>query len=245
MSTTVFRVEKNREYVVIHHRFLRNKGMSLKAKGLLALCLSLPETWNYSISGLVAICKESQTSMRSALKELEKYGHLKRNRLKDEKGMFYYEYVIYESPYDGFVHAADKIAENVHADNVHTENRIQESKEKESTNKESKEEENKEKEKEDFDSILSVIPNLEVKNLYYEYIEARKGMGAPLTERSLKMLINRCERLSNFNIRVQKILIETAIINGWKNIYLIPEEEIKQANKEVLDELKGFYGGEE
>jgi hypothetical protein len=71
--TTVFRVEKNREFVVMHNKFLREKEMSLKAKGLLALCLALPDDWNYSLNGLCAICKESQTSIRSALKELETF----------------------------------------------------------------------------------------------------------------------------------------------------------------------------
>lgn len=55
------------------------------------------------------------------------------------------------------------------------------------------------------------------------------------------MLIDRCERLSNFNIRVQKLLLETAIINNWKNVYLPKEEEVKEANREILDELKSFY----
>ena len=74
--STVFRVEKNREFVVMSNKFLRNKEMTLKAKGLLALCLSLPEDWDYSMNGLVAICKENITAVRSALKELEDHGHL-------------------------------------------------------------------------------------------------------------------------------------------------------------------------
>lgn len=117
MATTVFRVEKNREFVVMSNRFLRNQEMSLKAKGLLALCLSLPENWNYSINGLVSICKESQTAIRSTLKELEEFKHLKRNRLKDEKGHFYYEYVLYEVPYVGFEDTDIRIVENVNTEN--------------------------------------------------------------------------------------------------------------------------------
>ncbi len=123
MSTTVFRIEKNREFVVMSNKFLREKEMSLKAKGLLALCLALPEDWNYSLNGLCAICKESQTSIRSALKELETFNYLQRNRKQNEKGHFVYEYVIYEVPY----------IENQHTDKRHTEkqhtgNRIQQSK---------------------------------------------------------------------------------------------------------------------
>lgn len=117
MATTVFRVEKNREFVVMNNKFLRNGEMSLKAKGLLALCLSLPDNWNYSINGLVSICKESQTAIRSTLKELEEFNHLKRNRLKDEKGQFYYEYVLYEVPYAGFEDTDIRIAGSANTGN--------------------------------------------------------------------------------------------------------------------------------
>lgn len=122
MATTVFRVEKNREFVVMSNKFLREKEMSLKSKGMLALFLSLPPDWDYSINGLVSICKESQTSIRSALKELETFRYLKRERRKDEKGQFVYEYIIYETPY----------AENQHTVKQHTgkqrkENRLQQS----------------------------------------------------------------------------------------------------------------------
>ena len=109
MGTTVFRVEKSREFVVMSNKFLREKEMSLKAKGLLALCLALPDDWNYSINGLCAICKESQTSIRSTLKELETFNYLERKRHKDEKGQFTYEYIIYETPY----------AENLHMEKQH------------------------------------------------------------------------------------------------------------------------------
>ena len=120
--TTVFRIEKNREFVVMSNKFLREKGLSLKAKGLLALCLALPDDWNYSLNGLCAICKESQTSIRSALKELETYNYLKRNRKQNEKGHFIYEYVIYEEPYSENLHTVKQ-----HTDKRHTENRIQQS----------------------------------------------------------------------------------------------------------------------
>lgn len=123
--TTVFRIEKSREFVVMSNKFLREKEMSLKAKGLLALCLALPDDWNYSLNGLCSICKESQTSIRSALKELETFHYLKRNRQQNEKGHFIYEYVIYETPY----------AENLHTEKQHTEKRHKENRIQQSNNK--------------------------------------------------------------------------------------------------------------
>lgn len=130
MATTVFRVEKNREFVVMSNKFLREKEMSLKAKGLLALCLALPDDWDYSINGLVSICKESQTSIRSALKELETFCYLKRERRKDEKGQFVYEYIIYETPYAENPHTVKEHTGKRHTEKQHKENRLQQSKNK-------------------------------------------------------------------------------------------------------------------
>jgi hypothetical protein len=123
-------VEKNREFVVMHNKFLREKEMSLKAKGLLALCLALPEDWEYSINGLCAICKESQTSIRSALKELETFYYLKRERHKDEKGQFIYEYIIFETPY-----TENRYTGKQQTEKQHTENRRQQSNKKQTINK--------------------------------------------------------------------------------------------------------------
>ena len=123
MATTVFRVEKNREFVVMSNKFLREKEMSLKAKGLLALCLALPDDWEYSINGLCAICKESQTSIRSALKELETFNYLKRERRKDDKGQFIYEYIIYETPYSENLHTEKPQTAKAHKDNRRQQNK--------------------------------------------------------------------------------------------------------------------------
>ena len=95
----VFRVEKSRDYTTMSNFHLREKKMSLKAKGLLSLILSLPDDWNYSISGLAAICKESRDGIGTALKELEAFGYLERRQIRGERGKFIdTEYVIYERP---------------------------------------------------------------------------------------------------------------------------------------------------
>ena len=236
MATTVFRVEKNREFVVMNNKFLREREMSLKAKGLLALCLSLPETWEYSINGLVSICKESQTSMRSALKELEKFGYLKRNRLKDDKGMFYYEYVLYEVPYEGFVYAGNQVPENANAGKEHTENDRQLNIKKKIIKKENKEDTLY---IEQLAYLEDNIVNQELRNYYVDYITMRRNIDAPLTMRGLEMIINRTERLSNFDIELQKALLEAATINEWKNTYLPNEQEVQ--NNTTLASLRRKY----
>jgi hypothetical protein len=121
----VIRVEKTQNYTVMSNHHLRNKKMSLKAKGLMSLMLSLPPQWDYSIGGLVAICKESHTSIRSALKELEQNQYLIRERINNEKGYFTYEYTLFEIP-----HTEKLYMDKAHTEKQHTESRTQISKEK-------------------------------------------------------------------------------------------------------------------
>ncbi len=95
----VFRVEKNANYTTMSNYHLRDKGLSLKAKGLLSFCLSLPESWDYSVMGLVAVCKEGRDSVMSTLSELEETGYLRRSRARKADGTLgAAEYVIYEYP---------------------------------------------------------------------------------------------------------------------------------------------------
>lgn len=95
----IFRVAKTRDYTVMSNYHLRDKNLSLKAKGLLSLILSLPEDWNYTTRGLAAICKEGVDSIGAALRELESAGYLARHRLRDRSGRISdTEYVVYESP---------------------------------------------------------------------------------------------------------------------------------------------------
>ena len=95
----VFRVEKNRNYTVMSNVHLKDRGISLKAKGLLSVILSLPEDWNYTTRGLAAICKEGVDSIGAALRELESAGYLIRHRLRDKGGRISdTEYIVYESP---------------------------------------------------------------------------------------------------------------------------------------------------
>ena len=93
-----FRVEKNKGFTVMSNYHLRDKNLSLKAKGLLSYMLSLPEDWDYSIDGLVSNLKEKEKAIKSTLEELKENGYLVINKLRNEKGLFEYEYLIYEEP---------------------------------------------------------------------------------------------------------------------------------------------------
>ena len=95
----VFRVNKTKDFTVMANHHLRNTNLSLRAKGLLSLMLSLPESWDYSLVGLSKISKEGVSAISSALKELEQEGYLVRQRMRNMKGhLIGTEYTIYEKP---------------------------------------------------------------------------------------------------------------------------------------------------
>ena len=95
----VFRIERTRDYTVMSNHHLRDKGLSLKSKGLLSMMLSLPEDWNYTTRGLAKICKEGVDAIGGALRELEGAGYIVRHQMRDRQGRISdTEYVIYEQP---------------------------------------------------------------------------------------------------------------------------------------------------
>ena len=95
----VFRIEKTKDFTVMSNHHLRNTNLSLKAKGLLSLILSLPDNWDYTVKGLSKICKEGVDSIGTAINELEKEGYITRTRVRNAKGQLTtVEYIISEQP---------------------------------------------------------------------------------------------------------------------------------------------------
>ena len=95
----VFRIEKTRDYTVMSNHHLRNTDLSLKAKGLLSLMLSLPEEWDYTTKGLAHICKDGVDSICAGVRELEEHGYVIRERVRNENGQLgAIEYTILEQP---------------------------------------------------------------------------------------------------------------------------------------------------
>ena len=95
----VFRIDKTGDYTVMSNYHLRDKRLSLKAKGLLSQMLSLPEDWDYTLTGLTVINRESKDAVRSAVRELELAGYIHRRQTVDGLGRFSCnEYLVYEQP---------------------------------------------------------------------------------------------------------------------------------------------------
>ena len=138
----VFRVERNSGYTVMSNHHLRNKELTLKAKGLLSQMLPLPEDWDYTLAGLSHINRESIDAIRTAVWELEKAGYILRRQGRDEKGkMTAIEYTIYEQPQPMLENPipGKPMLENPTTDNPTSENPTQLNKDRSRTNLSKKE----------------------------------------------------------------------------------------------------------
>lgn len=93
----VFRVHKNKDYTTMSNYHLKDNNLSLKAKGLLSLMLSLPDDWDYSVRGLESICVETKDTINGILKELENNNYLERKRVYCNGKISNWEYNIYEN----------------------------------------------------------------------------------------------------------------------------------------------------
>ena len=226
---SVVRVHKNANFTVMSNYHFKEKKMSLKSKGLLSLMLSLPDDWDYTVAGLVTLSSDGKDSVNSALKELESLGYLTRTRLTDAKGRFAgIEYNIYENPKE------NPIAEKPISAKPIQDKPISEDPPQLNTNS-----------LKDLSNKLFMELNTNDEELiaaYQDYIIMRNEMNAPLNEMSLGKLIARAKRLSNNNVRVEKVLLETAVINNWKNVYPPRESELERLSADMRDEMKDLFG---
>jgi hypothetical protein len=230
MEMTVFRVHKNENYTVLSNYHFKEKEMSLKAKGLLSLMLSLPDDWDYSAAGLVKLSKDGKDSVTGALKELEQFGYLKRSQAFNDNGTFGgYNYEIFEKQNaDGKTEKPK--TEKTKAGKPSTENPSTENPQQLNTNelnikqlnkKELKKEEERKKEngRNTYDAIINgKIFDNEVKAALYEFIKMRKMIKKPLTDFALERIIDKLFKMS-YDPITQVEILENSIVNSWQDIY--------------------------
>jgi len=200
----VCKVKKTDNYTVMSNEHLRDKNLSLKAIGLLSKIMSLPPDWNYSINGLVAICKESKKAVISALDELKNEGYLKINKLypNDTKsGRFEYEYVFYEQKQEPPFQDLEK--QDLEKQELEKEPQLN----KEQLNKEHQEWTGVE----DIDTAFD------------EFLKMRKKLKKPATDRAVELLLGKLLELSDANgitnADTAVDIINQSIINGWAGLF--------------------------
>lgn len=221
----VIRVNNTKGFTVMSNYHFQDKEISLKAKGLLGLMLSLPSNWDYSVNGLVAIVKENKAAVQTALKELEEHKYLKRTRVQDETGRFDYIYDIYEKPYDKLPCTENRCTDIQCTEVQCTENQPQINTNKQNTNKQSTKELNtneyKEKniKKESVNSvILEYTENKELQDALHGFVEMRNKARKPLTVRAMKLSLNVLDNLAVDDV-TKIAIVNQSIVHTWSTFY--------------------------
>ena len=195
----LIRIHKTDNYTVMCNNHLREKQMSLKAMGLMSLMLSLPDNWEYSISGLTKLARDGKDSVMNALTELEHFGYLKRTRRYDERGRFAgYDYDIFEQPQAVTPYSGNPNTDKPYSEKPNTENPPQLNTYIQSTNTQStdiKKESKKEGKQEDttnvresYDDIVAKhgIVDEEERAAVFELVRACQLNGRTLTNEQLE-----------------------------------------------------------
>ena len=221
----VIRVNNTKGFTVMSNYHFQDKEISLKAKGLLGLMLSLPSNWDYSVNGLVAIVKENKAAVQTALKELEEHKYLKRTRVQDETGRFDYIYDIYEKPYDKLPCTENQCTDIQCTEVQCTENQPQINTNKQNTNKQSTKELNtneyKEKniKKESVNSVIAeYTENKDLQDALHGFVEMRTKARKPLTARAMKLSLNKLNELALDDV-TKIAIVNQSIMHNWLTFY--------------------------
>ena len=196
-AMAIYRVHKTKDFTVMSNAHLRDKNMSLKAKGLLSVMFSLPDDWGYSINGLVAISKENESAIKSTLYELKKLGYLVVTKLKPSEtksGRFEYVYDVYELPQEK--QSVEKQGvENQCVEILSLENPTQLNTNKSNTKELKTKELNKENYISEFLELWTLYPNKKGKEKALSaYIKAREsGTEKETVEKGIKDYAKECE----------------------------------------------------
>lgn len=222
---SVFRVNKTKDYTVMSNHHLRDKALSLKAKGLLSMMLALPEDWDYSVNGLVAICKEDVRAVKSALAELKEQGYLVVTKLypNGERKRIEYVYDIFEKPQD--VHSQEvhnQEVQNVAVENVSLRNDTQLNTEESNTKELNTDNKKKVRKSNSFNEIIEAYTNSPTtRELLGEWLQNRKAKRSAMTDNAIKRNIDKLDEYARESRMSVDDYIAEVVRRGWTAFYPI------------------------
>ena len=228
----VLRTEKREGFTVIDNEIFRNRKLSLKAKGLLCLMLSLPDGWSYSLDGLKLLSTDGISSVRSALAELQDAGYFYRRQAREGGKFKDIEYVISEEP-------KEPVLEKPISEKLISEKPISENRTLLNTNTLNTKESNTKKSKATVQDVLEMIPE-GLRETAEAFVEHRKKLKAPMTGHALELAIKKAKKLANDDLDTTIAIMEQSIENGWKGIFELKEESPKKTGgrNDWIDEVE-------
>lgn len=220
----VIKTIKNENYTTMCNTHLRDKNLSLKAKGLLSMMLSLPDKWHYSVKGLEGICKESKNTINSVLNELEDNNYLVRRRRYCNGKISEWEYIIFENNEnhdEELLHLKNEDIENEDIEIQDIENRDVYKITKELNTKELNTNEYKEKniKKESVNSVIAeYTENKDLQDALHGFVEMRTKARKPLTVRAMKLSLNVLDNLAVDDV-TKIAIVNQSIVHSWLTFY--------------------------
>lgn len=224
----MIKVHKTKDYTVMSRSHLRDKELSLKAKGLMSLMLSLPEDWDYSVKGLATLSKDGRESIIGAIKELEEHGYLVRTQIKNSNGRFVgYDYEAFENPSAGKPFTENPLTEKPTQYNIEQYNKEKYIIEESILKREEKEiKEKREKELPFSETLNSAIE---------EWFAYKKEKKQSYTAIGKKTLLNRLkEMVEKHNETYVAEVIRYSMSQNWQGIYEPKLTENKNITKQSL-----------
>ena len=252
----VIRVEKKKNYVVMAKFHLRDKRLSLKAKGMMSFLLALPDDWEYTIEGLVTQLKDGITAVRAALKELEACGYMKIGRERDKAGRLRGAvYTIYEKPAEetaetpaaqGDKPNAEKakqgapIHEKPTCEKQRWENRRQLNIDRLNNNIQSnkplsKDRLSKERKSKERKAAPSCSPQLS--EAMHDFEEMRRKMRRPLTEKAKEMILKKLAKLAGGDEEKEIAILHQSIMNSWQGVFPLHEDDNRYGKEKSVKDL--------
>lgn len=248
----IFRVNKTKGFSVMSNYHLQDKNLSLRAKGLLSLMLSLPDDWKFSIAGLASLCVEKEQAVKSSLDELKAAGYVVVTKLlpnQTASKRIEWLYDIYEKPQTKDIEEEQSPAEQPPVtqgvatqgvveqgiesqgiENQPLQNTKELSTKLQNTNK--KERKKAEPIRATFDEILdsyeAIKNSPELRDAWIGFIQMRQRIRAPLTDLALKLNIKKAFELAQDDPNKVLKIVNNSIAKGYRGVF--PDEDRSQSN---------------
>lgn len=227
------KVNKQSNFTMVSNHVLRNANLSLKAKGLYAYMWSLPEDWDYSVSGLTKVLKEGRDAINEALKELEREGYLVRTILRSGGKFSDMDYILNEtpSPFTGFPHTVNPLTENPQQSNT-----IQ-TKEKKTKDPFPTEKGRASKKSSSYDEVFNAPENEHIKEALIKWVKACKNRGVGFQYKTLERWASILRDNAGESPEAALAIVDQSIDAGWKDLYKLKKkpESKPRASMERFD----------
>ena len=239
---SIIRAKHNKDFTQINNATLREKGLSLRARGLLAYMLSFPDEWAFSVNSLSENCGETRYAILTSIAELRREGFLRISQSHTSDGKFNeVTYFVFEKK--SFA-VSEKNEKNENAKNnispqsekpqsekpqseIQTDKNNDIRKINKTISKERILSQKESKRSETFDDIIAAVADESLKSALEEYVQMRFYIKKPPTNAALKHYIARVFALYPDDADLRLQCVRQSVLNSSPNSFPLPSENSK------------------